>query len=75
MKCNYSFYLVVDRSIENAEAVVESLLSLVKMGTSVHHEHSNGISTFQIETVDLVIATKIKLLFGSFILHEGSDNA
>ena len=75
MSNSYSFYLVVDHTIDNAARTIESLSALSDSRTSVHQEHGNGISTFQITTADLVIATKIKLLFGAFIHHEDSGDA
>ena len=75
MSGSYSFYLVVDHAIENAASTIDSVSSLSDSCTSVHPEHGNGISTFQIITADLVVATKIKLLFGSYIRHEDSGDA
>ncbi len=75
MKTNYSFYLMVNHVIENKASIFESVFSLSDSKTTVHPEHINGISTFQIDTTDLVVATKIKLLFGSFILHMDSGDA
>ena len=75
MRSGYSFYLVVDHAIDNAASTIESVSSLSDLRTSVHPEHGNGISTFQIITADLVVATKIKLLFGSYIRHEDSGDA
>jgi len=75
MSRSFSFYLVVDHSIGDATATIGSVLSLTDSKTSVHPEHGDGISTFQITTKDRVNAVKIKLLFGSFICHEDSDDA
>ena len=75
MRSSYSFYLVIDHAIDNAASTIESVSSLSDPRTSVHPEHGNGISTFQIITADLVVATKIKLLFGSYIHHEDSGDA
>lgn len=75
MNNRYSFYLVVDQAADNAASTIESVSSLSDSSTSVHPEHGNGISTFQIITTDLVVATMIKLLFGSYIRHEDAGDA
>lgn len=75
MRSSYCFYVVVDHAIGNAASIIESVSSLSDSLTSVHPEHGNDISTFQIITADFVVATKIKLLFGSYIRHEESGDA
>jgi hypothetical protein len=75
VKINYSFYLVVDHAIDKKESIFDSVSSLSDSNTTVHQEHINGISTFQIDTTDFSVAAKIKLIFGHLIHHEDSGDA
>ena len=75
MKTTQGFYLVINSSDEKAQNTIDAICSLERLDTSVHIEHHNGTTSFQVETTDLIVATKIKLLFGCFIQHVDSGDA
>lgn len=75
MQRNYSFYLVIDHSVESAARVIQAVLLLASCDTIVHAEHLDGVSTFQIDTAEFLVAAKVKLAFGSFIRHEQCTEA
>lgn len=71
----HSFYLVIDHAIESAQDVIQAAISLTSPKTSVHLESYNDVSSLQVDTRDLVVATRIKLIYGSFIRYEHSSDA
>ena len=75
MSKTYCFYIAIDHIAENSDKIIQLASALISSCTNSHSEHREGISTFQITTADLSLATKIKLIFGTFILYEESIDA